>query len=307
MDSIGGIAFFDCASLTTVNIDGNVGSIGDCAFENCDSLTSVTINGSVDSIRDSAFRECHKLSELTITGPITSIDNSAFFLCDHLRTLNIACGPLDITGGSSDNGGIALYADTVNKTHAYSADYDWSADGKSCTVHIVCANTSKHNHDIENVPAESIAKTSATCTTKGTTTYSISGTYDGFDYSDAKDVQDIPALGYAYSATYDWTDDGSSCIVHVKCANNSEHDHDVTDATVTSTVKIPPTETEMGTTEYSVSGTYDGFAYFDTKDLQDIPSVVPEKKDDTMIYVCIAVAAVIAIAGGAFLFIRLRR
>ena len=41
---------------------------------------------------------------------------------------------------------------------------------------------------------------------------------------------------------------------------------------MTSKVKIPPTETEMGTTEYSVSGTYDGFAYSDTKDVQDIPA-----------------------------------
>ena len=44
------------------------------------------------------------------------------------------------------------------------------------------------------------------------------------------------------------------------------------DAVVTSTVKIPPTATAMGTTEYSVSGTYDGFSYSSTKDIQDIPA-----------------------------------
>jgi hypothetical protein len=41
---------------------------------------------------------------------------------------------------------------------------------------------------------------------------------------------------------------------------------------VNSVVKIPPTETEMGTTEYSVSGTVEGYQYSSVKDIQDIPA-----------------------------------
>ena len=74
-----------------------------------------------------------------------------------------------------------------------------------------------------------------------------------------------------YSATYIWAADGSSCTVHLVCANNKFHNRDFV-TKVTSSVKIQPTETTRGTTEYSVSGTHEDFAYYDTKDIQDIPA-----------------------------------
>ncbi|WP_400239385.1 AAA family ATPase [Methanomethylophilus alvi] len=74
-----------------------------------------------------------------------------------------------------------------------------------------------------------------------------------------------------YSATYIWAAYGSSCTVHLVCANNKFHNRDFV-AKVTSSVKIQPTETTRGTTEYSVSGTHEDFAYYDTKDIQDIPA-----------------------------------
>ena len=230
--TIGERAFYSCDSLITVTIDGSVDSIGSSAFCFCKSLITVTIDGSVGAISDFAFSHCDRLSELTIAGPITSpISANAFESCSDLRTVNIACNdPQNITKWSSDNGHIAENADTVNHVHRYSASYDWADDGSVCTVHIACANTADHNHD-EN-------------------------------------------------------------------------------AAVTSTVKIPPTETEKGTTEYSVSGTYDGYAYSDTKDIQDIPATgggSGGKDSNILIYVVIAVIAVLVIAGGAFLFIRSRR
>ena len=136
----------------------------------------------------------------------------------------------------------------------------------------------------------------------GTTTYSVSGTYDGFAYSSSKDVVDIPAQ-HAYSATYEWAADGSSCTVHIVCANDADHHHDIV-AEVTSSVKIQPTATTNGTTEYSVSGTYDGFAYSDTKDVQDIPATGgsdsgnsdSNKKESPITYLAIGIVVVLALA-----------
>ena len=231
--NIGDYVLQDCGSLTTVTIDGSVGPIGDHAFEDCNSLTTVTIDGSVGSIGDHAFYDCDSLETVTIAGPITPpIGEDAFLSCNNLMTVNIACNdPLGITAQSSANGYIAYYADTVNKVHRY-------------------------------------------------------------------------------SATYDWVDDGSSCTVHIVCANTSDHDHDVTDSLITSTVKIPPTATEKGTTEYTVSGTYDGFSYSDTKDIQDIPAIGGDsggKDSNILIYVAIAVIAALAIACAVILYIRSRR
>ena len=229
--SIGDGAFYECDSLTTVTIDGPIDSIGDHAFTNCDSLTTVTIDGSVGSIGENAFTNCCNLSELTVTGPITPpVPDSEFSSCINLKTVTVSC-VMDIEAGSSDYGGIAQHATTVNKLHSYSSSYEWADDGSSCTVHIVCANT-------------------------------------------------------------------------------SDHDHDVTDATITSTVKVPPTETEKGTTEYTVSGTYDGYAFSDTKDIQDIPATGGDsdgKGINILIYVAIAAIAVLAVACAAILYIRSRR
>ena len=198
-------------------------------------LVTLTLvpDGTVN-IGNTTFEDCGSLTSVTIVGFVGIIGGNAFSGCDSLTSVTVNC-VMDIEAGSSDYGGIAKNATTVNKLHAYSSSYEWADDGSSCTVHIVCANTTYHNHD-------------------------------------------------------------------------------VTDAVITSTVKIQPTETEMGTTEYTVSGTYDGYAYSDTKDIQDIPATgggsgggSDDKDDNALIYIAAAVIAVLAIAGGAFLFIRSRR
>ena len=156
--TIGYNTFRECGSLTSVTVNGSVGTIGGDAFYDCGSLTSVTIDGPVDTIMICAFFLCGNLSELTVTGPITTIGDSAFEYCVNLKTLNIACNQLNITAHSLDNGFIAEHADTVNHVHRYSATYGWSDDGSSCTVHIVCANTSDHDHDVTDATITSTVK-----------------------------------------------------------------------------------------------------------------------------------------------------
>ena len=68
---IGGSAFSDCDSLTSVTIPDSVISIGYSAFSNCDSLTNVTIPDSVISIGSGAFSGCRSLTSMTIPASVT--------------------------------------------------------------------------------------------------------------------------------------------------------------------------------------------------------------------------------------------
>ena len=310
--SFGMYAFRGCTSLSTVTLPNGITSINDYLFYGCTSLSTVTIPVGITHIGSCVFYECTGLTSISIPNTVSSIGYNAFYGCTALATVRYSCAStLELTLGSESNGCIAYYAESLvvyhdyidNVTaptcteqgytahicsmcqdtridsyvgpigHSYSATYDWANDGSACTVHIVCANDAAHNHDIENIESLSSVLTPATCITAGTTRYSVSGTYDGFAYSSTKDVQDIPALGHDYSATYDWANDGSACTVHIVCANDAEHNHDIENIVPQSSVRVPATCTAVGTTTYSVSGTYDGFSYSSTKDIQDIPAL----------------------------------
>ena len=88
MTSIGGTAFSDCRSLTSITIPDSVTKIGYSAFESCISLTSVTIPNSVTKIGYSAFESCSSLKSVTIGNGVTTIEFSAFESCSSLRTIH---------------------------------------------------------------------------------------------------------------------------------------------------------------------------------------------------------------------------
>ena len=87
--SIGGGAFYDCDSLTSVVIPDSVTSIGDYALSFCDSLTSVLIPNSVTSIGDCAFYNCNSLTSVVIGDSVTSIGDEAFWKCSSLTSVVI--------------------------------------------------------------------------------------------------------------------------------------------------------------------------------------------------------------------------
>ena len=86
---IGGSAFEENTSITTVTIPNSVTSIGSYSFSYCSSLTSITIPDTVTNIGSYAFRNCIKLASITLPKGITSIGSSTFRYCDSLISVSI--------------------------------------------------------------------------------------------------------------------------------------------------------------------------------------------------------------------------
>jgi hypothetical protein len=134
--SIGGQAFFECTSLTSITIPDGVTSIGESAFLDCTNLTMIevgaenvnytdvngvlfnkektvlhtypagktgdnyTIPDGVTSIGDFAFFECTNLTSITIPDGVTSIGDFAFQKCTSLTSITIPDGVTSIGEGA---------------------------------------------------------------------------------------------------------------------------------------------------------------------------------------------------------------
>lgn len=75
--------------------------------------------------------------------------------------------------------------------------WNWSEDGKTCTVTFTCQDDEAHK-ETPAVTVTSAVKTPATCTETGITTYTAIVELNGQTYTDTKDVADIPATGHSY-------------------------------------------------------------------------------------------------------------
>ena len=82
-------AFYNCSSITGVEIPNSVTSIGNYAFSGCSSITSVVIPDSVTSIGNYAFQDCSKLTSVVIGDSVTSIGQSAFSGCSSITSVVI--------------------------------------------------------------------------------------------------------------------------------------------------------------------------------------------------------------------------
>ena len=82
-------AFFQCMSLTNIDIPLSVETIEEEAFEQCSSLREITIPPSVTKIGRYAFDQCSSLTRIDIPPSIESLEEGIFLRCLSLKRINI--------------------------------------------------------------------------------------------------------------------------------------------------------------------------------------------------------------------------
>lgn len=88
--SIGNYAFFNCKSLTDIDLS-DVVFIGNSAFNNCDSLTTVAFSDNLIEIGSQAFVGCDGLTAVTIPETVKTIRAQAFMNCANLENVYFNC------------------------------------------------------------------------------------------------------------------------------------------------------------------------------------------------------------------------
>lgn len=143
---------------------------------------------------------------------------------------------------------------------AHTFDTNNCAKDRTCTECGYVKPAGQHNWD------EGKVTTPATCTEPGEKTYTCKVC------SETK-TETIAALGHAYGEpAWNWGEDGKTATATFTCANNSEHTSAVP-AAITSTAKKAASCTEMGTTTYTATVTFEGKNYSATKDVEDIAKI----------------------------------
>ena len=89
---IGEWAFYQCYSITSVEIENGVSVIGNNAFNVCTGVKKFEIPDSVTVIEEYAFYTCTGITKIVIPDSVTYIGNNTFFQCTQLIEVIIPSG-----------------------------------------------------------------------------------------------------------------------------------------------------------------------------------------------------------------------
>ena len=90
--SLGEYCFYECSSLTSINIPSSVTSLGNGCFAGCSSLTSINIPSSVTSLGWACFANCSSLASINIPSSVTSLGEYCFGGCSSLTSIVVDAG-----------------------------------------------------------------------------------------------------------------------------------------------------------------------------------------------------------------------
>ncbi len=134
--SIGNYGFYNCQSLTNIDLPAKLETIGESAFSNCKRLEKVEIPESITSMGKFAFSGCTLLQEINFPGSLLTIPNAMCMDCISLSYVNLGSGVeyVDSQAFSGCTKLTELYVPlTVKSFYVYSPNhqYDSFAD---CTA-----------------------------------------------------------------------------------------------------------------------------------------------------------------------------
>ena len=235
---------------------------------------TITGSGEMYNYLPSYARPWTDCISVSLPDGMTSIGRHAFYDCSSLSSVTIPDSVTSI-GGHAFHGCSSLSSVTIPdsvtsiETHAFYGCFSLSS------VTVPCGNP------------------------LGIEAGSTGNGYVAYYATEVTEVHHLTAI-------YTW-EGITACSVRVFC-EDCDYLAGIEHPEIESKVKIPPTETEMGTTEYYVSGTVEGYDYYSGKDVQDIPVVVPGNGSDNLIvYIAVAGAvAAIVLIGAALVLLRRR-
>jgi len=154
--------------------------------------------------------------------------------------------------------------------HAWGeAEYNFAADGSSCTATRTCTNDVSHV-ETANAAITSEQTKAPECEVKGETTYTATFT-ETWAVQQTLTLANVSEIGHAWgAATYNFAADGSSCTATRVCGNNASHVETV-DAAITSEIVKHESCSEDGSTKYTATFTVD-WAETQIKTLNDRPA-----------------------------------
>jgi hypothetical protein len=86
---IGNGVFSNCSGLTSIKLPNSLKMIGNSAFSNCSGLTSILLPTSITMIGNGVFWKCSGLTRIDLSNSLTMIGNTAFYNCNGLTNLNL--------------------------------------------------------------------------------------------------------------------------------------------------------------------------------------------------------------------------